>query len=363
MMLKTIHHDYRKEMAGRPAHSEYPYTYARTAVMRGKLLKKADYHKILKMDFNEIARFLEETTYKSSIDRLSASMKGADLLEAALNINMAESFAKLRAISPEELRLLIDEYLMRKDIEDIKTILRGKLTKAGDKVIAASLQGAGTMSKGSLMVLLKKESIEQILRGIEFIDFNRIKPALDRLRETNSLEEIENELDKAYYRGLLELANLLPKEGDLFRDFLLQEIEIINIVTIIKLKHAGIDKGAISNFLISTGALGNKILLAKLMDSDINSMPRHLEAKDYGEAIVQGLKSYEKNGSLIELEASLYTHLLRKSVLLLHQHPLSVDVILGYMFAKETEVRNIKIIVRAKQLGISEEFIEKQLVI
>ncbi|MBI2130488.1 ATP synthase A1 subunit C [Candidatus Woesearchaeota archaeon] len=363
MMLKTLHRDERKEMTSTLAHSEYPYTYARTTAMRGMLLKKADYHKILKMDFNEIARFLEETTYKKSIDTLSASMKGADLLEAALNNNLAESFAKLRAISPEELRLLIDEYLRRNDIEDIKTILRGKLTKAGDKIIAASLQAAGTMGKDALTGLLKKESIEQILKGIDFIDFARIKPALERLRETNSLEEIENELDRSYYQGLLELAASLPSEGDLFRDFLLQEIEIMNIVTIIKLKHAGIDKSAISNFLIFTGVSGNKNLFEKLMNSDIGSMTRYLEARDYSEAIVQGLKSYEKNGSLIELEASLHTHLLRKSVLLLHQHPLSVDVILGYMFAKETEVRNLKIIVRGKQLGVGEEFIEKQLVI
>jgi len=54
--------------------------------------------------------------------------------------------------------------------------------------------------------------------------------------------------------------------------------------------------------------------------------------------------------------------LLKQSILLLHQHPLSVDVILGYMFAKDIEVRNLKIIVKGKQLGLSEEFIESQLV-
>ena len=65
---------------------------------------------------------------------------------------------------------------------------------------------------------------------------------------------------------------------------------------------------------------------------------------------------------MITLETELYKYLLQQSILLLHQHPLSVDVILGYMFAKDIEIRNVKIIVKGKQLGLNEEFIENQLV-
>ena len=122
--------------------SFYPYTYVRTTVMRGLLLKKEDYHKILKMDFNEIAKLLGETTYKEAIDKLASTLAGADLLEAALNQNLSNSYEKLRRISSEELRLLINEYLKRKDIEDIKTIIRGKFTKIDEKIIQSKLQAA-----------------------------------------------------------------------------------------------------------------------------------------------------------------------------------------------------------------------------
>ena len=62
------------------------------------------------------------------------------------------------------------------------------------------------------------------------------------------------------------------------------------------------------------------------------------------------------------LETELYKHLLKQSILLLHQHLLSVDVILGYMFAKDIEVRNLRIIIKGKQLGLSEQFMESQLI-
>ena len=65
----------------------YPYTYVRTNVMRTLLLKKEDYHKLLKMTFSEITRFLQDSVYKKEIDSLATQYSGADLLEIALNAN------------------------------------------------------------------------------------------------------------------------------------------------------------------------------------------------------------------------------------------------------------------------------------
>src|SRR3989338_1041520 len=103
----------------------YPYTYVRTVVMRALLFKKEDYHKMLKMSFSEIAKFMQDSHYKKEINALATEHSGADLLELALNKNLAESFKKLIRISPYELGLLIGEYVKRKDIDDIKTIIRG----------------------------------------------------------------------------------------------------------------------------------------------------------------------------------------------------------------------------------------------
>ena len=109
---------------------KYPYTYVRTAVMKSLLFKKDDYDKMLKMGFNEIAKLLQESHYKKEINELATEHSGADLLEMALNRNLSGSFKKLIRISTSELTLLIKEYAIRKDIEDINTILRGKLTKS-----------------------------------------------------------------------------------------------------------------------------------------------------------------------------------------------------------------------------------------
>ncbi len=342
----------------------YPYTYVRTVVMRSLLFRKEDYQKMLKMSFNEIARFLQDSHYKKEINQFAGSYSGSDLLELALNRNLAESFKKLMRISSDELRVLIKEYAKRKDIEDIKTIIRGKFTKADEKAIVASVTASGTLSYDFLISLLKKESIEEILKNIKMIDFGLFKEGLKDLKEKNSLIGIENALDKYYYIRLLKFSEALPKEGALFKDFLLKEIEILNILTLLRLKKANFPKELIRNFIILSDDKTKDAKILKLADAkDFDKFSNEFEKTEYRETIKKGIDEFKKNNSLIPLETQLYKHLLKRSILFMHQHPLSIDVILGYMFAKDMEVRNLKIIIKGKQLGLSEQFIENQLIL
>ena len=340
----------------------YPYTYVRASVMKSLLFKKDDYHRMFKMSFNEIAKFLQESHYKNEIDQLATEYSGADLLELALNRNLAGSFKKLIRISPENLRLLINEYIKRKDIDDIKTILRGKLTGTNEKEIKASITAAGTLSYDFLISLLKKESIEEILKNNRLVDFSLLKDSIKDLNEKRSLVAVENVLDKYYYSNLMQFSRMLPKEGALFRDFLLKEVEVLNILTLFRLKKAKFEKAIAKNFIISTGQPRDSLIKGLLDIDDLEELSRALEKTEYREIVLKGIEEFKKNNSLITLEASLYKHLLKQSILFMHQHPLTIDVILGYMFAKDIEVRNLKIIVKGKQLSLSESFIESQLV-
>lgn len=340
----------------------YPYTYARTAVMKSLLFRKEDYQKMLKMGFSEIAKFMQESNYKKEIDGLAREYSGADLLELALNRNLANSFKKLMRISPYELGLLIREYAKRKDIEDIKTIIRGKFTGTDEKSILNSITAAGTLSFDFLVSLLKKETIEEVLKSSKMIDFALFADGLKNLKEKNNLVGVENALDKFYYSHLIQFSRILPREGALFRNFLLKEVEVLNTLTLLRLKKAKLGKEIIKEFIIPGGRLSESRITALASLEDIGEVSRVLESTEYKNAVLRGIEEFKKNDSLIKLETELYKHLLQQSILLLHQNPLSIDVILGYMFAKDIEVRNLKIIVKGKQLGLKEDFIESQLV-
>ncbi|MBS3119525.1 V-type ATPase subunit, partial [Candidatus Woesearchaeota archaeon] len=80
------------------------------------------------------------------------------------------------------------------------------------------------------------------------------------------------------------------------------------------------------------------------------------------EAAQEGYEEFRKTGSLAVLESALNRRLLERTILLTHQNPLSIEVLLGYMFAKHIEVKNIRLIVKAKSLRIPQEFIEREVI-
>jgi V/A-type H+-transporting ATPase subunit C len=340
----------------------YPYTYVRSTAMKALLVKKEDYHKLMKMSLSEITKFLQDSEYKKEINELAAQHSGIDLLELALNRNMAASFDKLRKISPDEMDLLIDQYVKRKDIEDIKTILRGKFTNSSIEKIKGSLISAGTLSLDFLYKLAEMD-FKEALSNLKIVDFGYLEKAYQEYSETKSLAPIESALDHFYYSSVLDFTRRLPSEGRLFREFLESEIEILNIINLIRLKREKLEKKEIEKYLFFSKEPGKNRKIKRLLGiEDLNELMKALEKEEYGEIIKEGMEDLEKNNSLIKMEIGLYKYLLKKSVLLMHQHPLSVDIILGYMFAKEIEVRNLRLIIKGKQLGLSEDFIEKQLV-
>ncbi len=99
-----------------------------------------------------------------------------------------------------------------------------------------------------------------------------------------------------------------------------------------------------------------------IKSTNLDDLLEKLAKSKYKDFIKPGIDKLKSENSMVDIEITFYRYLLKKSILLLHQHPLSVDLILGYMFAKEIEIRNLKIITKGKELGLSEEFMEKQLV-
>lgn len=336
----------------------YPYSYVRVIVMRSLLLKKNDYDKLMKMTLSEISQFLQDSEYKEEINELATQYSGAELIEMALNKSLIKNFQKLKRITPDEVNLFIDAYLKREDIFNIKTILRGKFTKTDDKEIESLLLPVGTLSKNKLMELLKKDKIEDILKSLKIIDFKKLESAYSKFKENNMLIEIENVLDKHYYHDVLNFIESVP-EGELFKEFIEAEIEILNIITMLRLKKEKIDNKEIKKYLFDVkGKSFSKFLSAR----DVDELLSLLEKSKFGVIIKDAIKN-KNDKSIIPIEMALYKHLLEKTTLLQHQNPLSIDILLGYMFAKEIETRNLRVIAKGKQLGLPNETIEHELIV
>lgn len=337
-----------------------PYAYVRTAVMRSLLYKKADYDKLLKMNFSDIAKFMQESKYHSQINALGIEYQGADLLERALDKNYVEEMSKLRKISHEGLREVIDVYLLRKDIWNLKTILRGKFTGANSADIQKMLLPVGQLREEQLASLLKKDDVAGILSVLPLVDEKTRMQLISAFAQRKDLLEVENGLDRFYYSTLLEFAKSLPGDDMSLTNFFHTEIDVLNIMTILRLKKENADAKKILSLLMGEGKL-DKIILHRLASAKtLEDVPRILMTTPYGKIVDTALSDHSH--SLVAVETALTHFLLEKSVAVMHRGLLSPNVIIGYLFMKENELRNLRILVRGKQLGVDDNFLEKQLV-
>ncbi len=341
----------------------FSYTYVRMIVMKAMLFKRQDYDKLAKLSFAEIAKYLQESGYKHEIDELAIELKGADLLEAALNLNLVRAFAKLRKISPPQLNLLIDAYMKKNDMLNLKTVIRAKYQKLPFEQVKRLLIPVGIYSQEYYEKLMGFDSVEKMVNAIELLDDSCKECGLKQFREKNTLTEIENQLDRAYIESVLKFTRRLPVQGRLFREFLMYGIDISNLKLILRLKKEGVAKEEIAKHIIMSGKILSQDKLKKLISATYEDSIKMLENTEFGKILTRYSDELSGKGTFIDLEAEIDKFHLNKAMRHLHQYPLSVDTIIGYMFAKEIEVKNLQMLVKGKQLGIADEFLQKQLVI
>lgn len=343
---------------------EYPYTVARISAMKAKLLAKDDYNKLLKMKENEIAKFLSDTEYKIQMNKYGISLSGANLVEMAIRDNLTYTLNKLKRISPDSLKYILDEYLKKEDIWNLKTIIRGKFTKTNNDEIRKLLVPVGSYNLDFLNKLLQENEIDKILNMSKMIKNEIVKTALKSFKDKKDLEVIEAALDTVFYKNLISYINTLPSELKLIKDFIASEIDALNIRIILKFKSEDIDDKTIKElmFISRSSKLPrdkwNKIIGIKNLDQ----IPKEFGQTPYETIVKDAVREFSANGTLSNLDLDFQKFLLKKANVKTHQNPLSADAIISYMFAKEIEIRNIYIIIKSKQLGLKEEFIQKELI-
>ena len=343
----------------------YPYLNTRVRVMKGLMIKKGEYDKLIKMSNDEIAKFIGDSVYKREIDELALNLEGATLVESALNLNASRCFRKLMRISSSVVEMLVRAYLTRYDVYNLKTIMRAKVGKASADDLRRLLIPAGSLNSSALESLIKKETVFDILKSSKIVQIDTdCLHAVDEFEKTGSLSRIENYLDKSYYNNLIELAKKMPKQGIYVREFIRTEIDFLNLKVLFRLIREKFPVNDIIDMLIFSGERLPYAKLLKLASSkDCDELYSSLEGTGYDKVIESSIDDLRDKNELGSFEIAFEKYWLRKAGLMMNKHPLSIGPAIGYMICKDIEVRNLRMLVRAKALGLDEKFMSDSLVI
>lgn len=316
---------------------DYPYMYARASAKKAKLLDEQDYEQLLKMQPNEIARKLGEGEYKQDIDELGSDHDGVELVELALMRNISRMMGDMLDISPESLDPVIDAYLRRFDILSLKRLLRWKKGDGDQEDLQDMLYPVGSYTVEELEEMSEK-SFGQILSSIEFSDARVDYQSF--IEDGEDIKKIERDLDRAYYTEIRQVADSLGNKW--FSEFVEKEIEYEDLKLSLRLKKYGLEEEEIREWLVS--------------EEPVGCVERVLKSRDLEEAIeeVEDCENiiFENGKNIEEVEHTLEVERLNSGVRALHAEPLGLTSIFGYIVAKMVEVKNLRMLIRAKETGI-----------
>jgi V/A-type H+-transporting ATPase subunit C len=337
------------------------YVNARVRSRRARLFAEDDYRKLVRMGPSEIARFMEESEYETEINELGTRHSGVDLIEYALNRNLAKQFDDILEWANGRLYGQVARYLRKFDAWNVKTAIRGVYADSSREAVDADFIRAGEFDDRRLTALLDAGGIERIVELLsDTIYGDPLADAMDDYESTGVLVPLENAVDRAFYEQLLED---LPRgdEYEQYRRFLRAEVDFRNARNVLRIAYSGADIDP-SEYFIEGGSLFSAGELASLARSP-GEVTERVRASSYGDRLESALADLEAAESLAAFERALDAALLEYSDTLGRVFPLSVGPVVSYILAKEREVDNIRAIARGREAGLDADAIESELVI
>ena len=342
-----------------------PYIYVCTR-MRGRkasLIPREEYQRMLNMSLPEITRIIEETAYKQEIDELGTIFKGIDLIEVALSWNLAKEYQKIQEITPGTLKQFTRAYLRRWDIQNVLTILRGKLQGEKAGKIKEILIPAGSLDRVVLDRMLAEDSTDRI---IDMLKGHRMYPVIaseyPAAKESGSFSHMENELYKQFYGEIIADAESGIKGGDLFLDFIRLDINIKNVKTLFRLRVDGSETDA-REMYIHGGDLSAADFAALNAIREQGEFVDMLKVRIRSKPILSLLDEMKGDTSVHrDMEVRLTRVQLEQMERLSKRHPFSIHPILVYLEKKKYEVFNLRALARGKESKLPSETIAEYLV-
>jgi V/A-type H+-transporting ATPase subunit C len=342
----------------------YIYVSTRMRVRKAKLIPREEYLRMLNMSLPEITRFIGETEYKREIDELASSFSGINLIEVGLSWNLAKEYQDVLKITPSGVMKFVQSYLRHWDIQNVLTILRGKMQGVKPGKIKEVLVPAGELDKNALDRLLAEDSPDRI---VEAVKGRRLGPLLSaglhEALETGSFATLENELYKNLYTQMVSDAKGGVAGGYEFLGYIQTEIDTRNIMNLFRFRGQHASGEEVKALLIPGGKAFTVDELVRM--STIENLDELIEAakkKTRDPELAAVFEELRQQRPVHEVEVLLTTYRLKQMERLSKRYPFSVLPILAYLEMKRYEVANLRAIARGKEYGLANERIEGYLV-
>jgi len=346
---------------------EYEYINARIKGMKSRLLDRTVFESlILKPDIDAIITELGTTAYKEELEKASVQYSGINCIEVALRRDFTHAFRKIfKLMRGDESERYIKIILGRWDVQNIKTILRGKNIHVTAAEIHECLVPAGELDDTTLIELVKQPDVKAVIDLLATWGIDYAKPLTRNFKEFSDKRDLailEYAIDQYYFENALDAVKGDAPEDKIVRDMLMTEIDVTNIKNVLRIIRDKIDIEEAPQFLIEGGI---RLDLAKLQNmikpGTLEGAIKQLDSTPYN-FLAKVPEEVFKSKKISVFEKDLDRYLTRRGISRFLGDPLSIAIPIGYIWAKYNEVTNIRIIARCKTADVPEKELRGELV-
>lgn len=324
---------------------EFVQVIPRIRVLETRLLDKAKIDRMIDSSSAQDAlKVLQETEYAS----VMANVKRAEDYEEILSSELKRIYHEAYNMSP--LKSLVDIMSIKYDYHNIKVMLKEMFLK---KDFSHMLIPVGRFEIVKLKVSIDTNSLTDfnpiMRRGIEV--------AIEDFNAKNDPQRIDIILDKAMFKELLEIAKDL--EDSFTLKYVQALVDLNNVKSLLRVKKQNKDREFFLSVLLDGGIIDKDTLVA-LLNDNVQNISSKLAHTNYSDVLKQGIEDYVTKGS-----ASLLEKLIDNYIMNMMKDAKMIafggEPLLAYIYAKETEIKVIRIIMVGMLNNITGEVIRERL--
>lgn len=326
---------------------DYAYATARIRVRETKLMNRSRLDRLFDMtDPSDAVKLLMESGYGT--DHIDNRKNGAENVETLLSSELKKAYDLLFEILPNP--QVVDLFKKSYDYLNAKLILK------------AEFLGIDVLKALSLMGTIKPENLLKLITDRKLGDLpelmsKAILESSDNFNQTGDPQNIDFILDKASYENMLEDAKMT--EEPFLIELIKKLIDSANIRIFIRAKLLLLSKDFIIRALVKGGSVTEDVFV-ELSEKSFEQFFEALNRTGIAEVSNELSKAIKHPNGISEVEKVLddfITLFLKQSKYV----TMGIEPVIAYLFFKETEIKNARLIITGQVNKISQETIKERL--
>lgn len=347
---------------------DYGYMNARLRGMRSRLLHRDLLDRLTEaQDLHQLVQELMQTEYAADLEEAFIHGRGANEVGEALRLNLVRTYRKVFGFMNEEAADICSTVLGRWDVFNLKTILRGKHVHLSNAEIADGLLPVGALALADLEGLVRQPDIRAVVDTAltwKLAEGLPLREGFAQYGRTGDLAAFELALDRYYSAWAASRLRVGHQNHALARRILSIQIDIQNLLMVLRAARANLDHAEAERYFLAGGAdvaLDLYVRLAAM--SDVDEILDGLRGTRFGAILEEAAERYLETQSISVFERALEDYLTRKAIALGGTDPLGVGIPLAYLWSKNNEVTNVRIIARGIAMGMPTDRMRRELIL